>query len=86
MNTAQLIAAITPRALAKGYVVSHSFNSDGSPQATVIARWSKGARPRLLAGVRIEPTGWVSDITLDLSVAKSFRPTEAELRVLLRLE
>jgi hypothetical protein len=82
-KTQNLISAILPDALKKGCTYVPSYNSDGSFQAAVLARFSKGKRPRLLAGVRIEPTGWATDLTVDLSVSRSFRADERTVRGLL---
>ena len=82
-KTQNVISALLPDAFKRGFTYVPSYNSDGTFQAAVLARFSKGKRSRLLAGVRIEPTGWATDLTVDLSASRSFRADERTVRGLL---
>jgi hypothetical protein len=76
----QAVETVTALATARGYTVKPEWT------ALTIRLWSKHRKPRLLRGVTIWSTGWASDDTIDLSVKKCFRPTEANLRSVLGLK
>jgi hypothetical protein len=79
MATVKILPAILCAAAKAGLTIRTDANG------TSIIRWSAHKQPRMLAGVRVWGTGWAQDLTVDLSCSKHFRPTEANLRAMLKI-
>jgi hypothetical protein len=85
------VAAILPDAIAARFradqlcVVKDSSPSLRVGPTIIITKYSKHTPPRLLYGIRVWPNGWATDLRVDSSVSKKFRPTEAKLRSILHI-